>query len=72
MEGEIDEREMEHSIALFLYCSCPSFSNTHANHRWTAHFLSEAMGIVRSKVYGGANPYGTGRGIIDVGKGAYR
>ena len=30
------------------------------------------MGIVRSKVFGGANPYGTGRGITDVGKGAYR
>ena len=34
--------------------------------------IREAMGIVRSKVFGGANPYGTGRGIIDVGKGAYR
>ena len=55
-----------------LYFSCPSFSNNHANHLWTAHFLREAMGIVRSKVYGGANPYWTGRGIIDVGKGAYR
>ena len=30
------------------------------------------MGIVRSKVFGGANPYGTGRSIIDIGKGAYR
>lgn len=34
--------------------------------------IRDAMGIVRSKVFGGANPYGTGRGIIDVGKGAYR
>jgi len=32
----------------------------------------EAMVIVHSKVLGGANPYGSGRGILDVGKGAYR
>lgn len=32
----------------------------------------EATGIVNSKVLGGANPYGTGRGILDVGRGAYR
>jgi len=32
----------------------------------------EAMGIVHSKVLGGANPYGSGRGIVEVGKGAYR
>ncbi len=30
------------------------------------------MGIVRSKVFGGANPYGTGKSIIDVGNVAYR
>ncbi|KAL7542587.1 hypothetical protein ACHAXR_012335 [Thalassiosira sp. AJA248-18] len=32
----------------------------------------EAMGIVHSKVLGGANPYGSGRGILEVGRGAYR
>ena len=36
------------------------------------HHFREAMGIVHSKVFGGANPYGTGRGLIEVGKGAYR
>ena len=32
------------------------------------------MGIVHSKVLGGSNLYGSsdGRGIVDVGKGAYR
>ena len=30
------------------------------------------MGIVHSKVLGGANLYGSGRGILEVGKGAYR
>jgi fluoride ion exporter CrcB/FEX len=33
----------------------------------------DAMGIVYSKVLGGANPYGSnGRNILDIGKGAYR
>lgn len=34
--------------------------------------LSDAMGIVHSKVLGGANPHGSGRGILQVGIGAYR
>ena len=34
--------------------------------------VREAMGIVHSKILGGANPYGSGRGLLDVGKGAYR
>lgn len=29
------------------------------------------MGIIHSKVLGGANAYGSGRGILDIGKGAY-
>ena len=33
--------------------------------------IREAMGIVHSKLFTG-NPYGSGRGIIDVGRGAYR
>ncbi|KAL3796641.1 hypothetical protein ACHAW5_008916 [Stephanodiscus triporus] len=32
----------------------------------------DAMGIVHSKVLGGANPHGSGRGILQVGMGAYR
>mmetsp|Transcript_25994 Transcript_25994/g.53780 ORF Transcript_25994/g.53780 Transcript_25994/m.53780 type:complete len:718 (+) Transcript_25994:582-2735(+) len=32
----------------------------------------EAMGIVHAKVLGGANPYGSGKGIIAIGKGAAR
>ena len=32
----------------------------------------DALGIVNSKVLGGANPYGTGRGILEVGRNAYR
>ena len=34
--------------------------------------LSDAMGIVHSKILGGANPHGSGRGILQVGMGAYR
>lgn len=34
--------------------------------------LRDAMGIVHSKVLGGANPHGSGRGILQVGMGAYR
>ena len=32
----------------------------------------EAMGIIHSKVLGGSSPYGSGRGLLDVGRGAYR
>ena len=32
----------------------------------------DAIGIVYSKAFGGSNPYGDGRGIFDVGQGAYR
>ena len=34
----------------------------------------DAMGIVHSKVLGGSNLYGSsdGKGIVEVGKGAYR
>eukprot|EP00804_Cyclotella_cryptica_P031259 CCRYP_011080-RA/>CCRYP_011080-RA protein AED:0.25 eAED:0.25 QI:192/0.8/0.66/1/0.8/0.66/6/0/816 len=32
----------------------------------------EAIGIVYSKALGGSNPYGDGRGIFDIGFGAYR
>lgn len=34
--------------------------------------LSDAMSIVHSKVLGGANPHGSGWGILQVGIGAYR
>ena len=30
------------------------------------------MGLVHSKALGGANPYGVGRSIFEIGKGAYR
>lgn len=38
----------------------------------TLSIQRDAIGIVYSKALGGSNPYGDGRGIFDVGRGAYR
>ena len=36
------------------------------------HDHRDAIGIVYSKAFGGSNTYGDGRGIFDIGRGAYR
>ena len=61
---------IDNLISFYIYHSYAGFASGLVS--FGIPCVSEAMGIVHSKVLGGANLYGSGRGILDVGKGAYR
>lgn len=56
----------------FILIEPVNSAHTHKKRTYFIYNHRDAIGIVYSKAFGGSNPYGDGRGIFDIGRGAYR